>query len=431
MAERSTEWPVFGPQTGPASGPLGAVQEADREIARWTAQRARALARYAASMPATADRARGEPGAMGAQRRARRPEVLEPVSAWTAQEVSIALSRSQGRAQVLLEQARTLELRLPGTLAALEAGLLSPEHLGPLLDHVAPIADDAVRAEVEAELLRWVADRAARRTITTPPQLGDRTRLVVKRRDARHAAQRALRAVREHGVHRQRERGEGLAPLPVVGTGPEIDALHAALGAHADALPDDPDDDRSRPRRMLDCLLDLVLRPGESDLPPVRVVLTVVAHLQTLLGGDRPGEVQGRVASAEEVRQLLLALTGAELGTAATAEPTGEPSLPDPTGEPSPDRLDERFLDDPGWEPWEYTPEMRAALAEWEAGWERRLEAGEFDDPDPVQVLRPVTVDDFDPEFERLLHELDDRWWADLEARLATDPAPGDDPAAR
>jgi len=45
-------------------------------------------------------------------------------------------------------------------------------------------------------------------------------------------------------------------------------------------------------------------------LPPVQVLLTVVASIATLLGGDHPGEVDGQVVPAEMVRQLLRGLTG-------------------------------------------------------------------------------------------------------------------------
>jgi hypothetical protein len=62
------------PAVGWASGPLGAVQAADREIARQTAQRARWLAEFAATRPASADRPPGATGAMSAERRASRPE---------------------------------------------------------------------------------------------------------------------------------------------------------------------------------------------------------------------------------------------------------------------------------------------------------------------------------------------------------------------
>ena len=40
---------------------------------------------------------------------------------------------------------------------------------------------------------------------------------------------------------------------------------------------------------MADCLLDLVLRPGETDAPSVQLVLTVVASIGTLAGGDDTG----------------------------------------------------------------------------------------------------------------------------------------------
>jgi hypothetical protein len=162
-AERaSTEWPDFVPQTELGGGALGAAQAADREIARLYAVRARGLAEFAAGRPASADRVQGEPGAMSAERWAVRPEILRPVSEWATQEAAIGLTRSQGRAQGLLEESCTLVAALPGALAALEGGLLTPEHLRPLLEHVAPIADARLRAEIEAEVLRWVAGRAAR-----------------------------------------------------------------------------------------------------------------------------------------------------------------------------------------------------------------------------------------------------------------------------
>ena len=91
-AQDSSEWPEFVPPVALSDGPLGAVQAADREIARQTAVRARALAEFAASRPASADRAQGEPGAMSPERWASRPELLRGVSEWAAQELVVALS---------------------------------------------------------------------------------------------------------------------------------------------------------------------------------------------------------------------------------------------------------------------------------------------------------------------------------------------------
>src|SRR3954447_5733556 len=191
-ARASTRWPEFAPQTALGDGPLGAAQAADPEMSRLYAQRARARAACCAPRRASADRAQGEPGAMSAARWAVRPEILRPVSEWATQEASIGLTRTQSRTVGLLEESLTLVTRLPGALGALEGGLVTPEHLRPLLEHVAPIADDRLRAEIEAEVLRWVAARAARKTIPVPGQLGERVPRVVARRNARDAAQRAV-----------------------------------------------------------------------------------------------------------------------------------------------------------------------------------------------------------------------------------------------
>src|SRR5687768_11345072 len=84
-------WPEFAPPVALAAGPLGVVQAADREIGRQTARRARAVAEFAGSRPASNDRPQGEPGAMSAERWAARPEALREVSEWAAQELVVAL----------------------------------------------------------------------------------------------------------------------------------------------------------------------------------------------------------------------------------------------------------------------------------------------------------------------------------------------------
>src|SRR5918997_6063021 len=296
------------PTVGWASGPLGAVQAADREISRHTAIRARAVAEFAASRPASADRQQGERGAMSAERWAARPEVLRSVSEWATPELAIALNLTQPGAEKLLEESLTLVHRLPGTLAALESGLLHRGHLWHLLDKVAPIADAALRASVEADLLAWVATR---RQVTSPSQLGDKARRVVAQRDATAAARRLAQALRERGVSIRPERAEGMAAVTVVCTMPEARAFHGALVQCADAIVDEPGAPvRTRGQKMVDALLELVLRPGESELPPVRVLLTLVASVGTMLGGDAPAELDGEVLPADMARQLARAFAG-------------------------------------------------------------------------------------------------------------------------
>jgi hypothetical protein len=165
-----------------------------------------------------------------------------------------------------------------------------------------------------------------------------------------------------------------MAAVTIVLTMPEAQALYRALCAYADALPDEPAQDGAAPRtrgeKLVDCLLDLVLRPGETDLPPVQVLLTVVASLGTLLGGDQPGEVDGQVVPAEMVRHLLRALDGRGVER-DVCEPSGG-TEPDAAEGPGPQADDDE-------------------LAAWWDEVERRVLAGELpDEPDPVpdEVLR-------------------------------------------
>src|SRR3954454_21446183 len=430
--------PAFGPQTALARGPLGAAQLADRAMAAAFVARVRAIAAFTSERPSSADRAQGEPGAMSAQRWAARPEILAPVSEWAAPELSIGLTCSRRKAEDLIGQALML-IRLPGVLAATEAGLLSIGHLWCLEEHVASLADPVLRAEVEAVLLGWVAARACKGTITTPAQLREKVLRELARRNVRDKAQEAITALRRRGVFPQAESGEGLAALLLVGSIPEIEALRAALAAYADALPTRPDETRTREQQLLDVLVDLVLRPGESGLPPVQVVLTLVAAVQTVLGGDAPAELNGRIVSAETARALLNALTGAGLGDgvldelqriadSADGEPADlEPATAEPVGS------DDRFLDQPGWDPWE--PDMLAAREQWAANFERRLAAGGYDDPDPMpddvwraSVAARLANERFEVELDRELAAAQERWWREYQAGRHPHPDPDPDP---
>ncbi|MGY1653972.1 DUF222 domain-containing protein [Geodermatophilus sp. SYSU D01119] len=320
------------PPVGWASGPLGLVQAADREVSRQSALRYRAVAAFALSRPASADRPQGTRGAMAAERWAVRPELLRSVSEWATQELSIALSLTATAAESLLTTSLTLVHRLPATLDALETGAVHAGHVSALVDHVAPVADDAVRAALERDLLAWACRRG---TVCTPAQLRDKARREVLERKARSAADDLARAVTRRGLSCRPDSCDGMAVVSALLTTPEAAALMAALGAYADAL---PDDGRTRGQKMADALLDLVLRPGENGLSPVQVVLTVVAPVGALLGGDQPCEIDGQVVPAEVVRALLAALAGVRVTvteeTAAedTAAEDTDPSEPTTSG---------------------------------------------------------------------------------------------------
>nr|WP_157936759.1 HNH endonuclease signature motif containing protein [Geodermatophilus chilensis] len=202
---------------------------------------------------------------------------------------------------------------------------------------------------------------AERHRVTSPAQLGDKARTLVAQRDAAAAARRLTKALKERGISIRPERADGMAAVTVVCTLPEAKALHAALVQCADTIVDEPAGPvRTRGQKMVDALLDLVLRPGETELPPVRVLLTIVASVATTLGGDAPGEVDGELVPAEMARQLACAFAGFD--SDATAAATGTP-----------------------WQEAE-----QAELAAWWDELERRVLAGELpDEPDPGPEPQP------------------------------------------
>src|SRR3712207_6029371 len=81
---------------------------------------------------------------------------------------------------------------------------------------------------------------------------------------------------------------------------------------------------------MADVLCDLVVHPDAHGLPPVTIALTLVATLETMLGGAEPGQVDGHLVPAEMVREL--AYTFGLL-------PRPEPQFDDLTAEPPPHDL--------------------------------------------------------------------------------------------
>ncbi|NEM06272.1 HNH endonuclease signature motif containing protein, partial [Geodermatophilus normandii] len=268
------------------------------------------------------------------------------------------------------------------------------------------------------ELLDWLA---VRHRVTTPAQLGDRVRRVIARHDARHdardAARDLARALRRRGVAARPDRCDGMSVVSALLTTPEAAALVAALGAHADALPHDPADGRTHGQKMADCLLDLVLRPGETDLPPVQAVLSVVAPIGALLGGDQPCEIDGQVVPAELVRALLTALTGHGLvspttDTGATGDGDGDGDA-GPTVDDSPES-DQVLLGVTAAEAARHEAEA-GELAVWWAEVERRVLAGEFDAEPPPQFVDEDGPPDLAPSTDSAPHtgsHVGDGWWA-------------------
>jgi Domain of unknown function (DUF222) len=305
------------------AAPLERAAAASREIARLTAEVATSLAEFARCRPAALfDRQPGERGAMSAATRAARPAALTEVSEWAVDEVAPTLRITATAATAQLVESLVLTERLPRTLALLARGELTPAHARQMVNLVGPVEDGDLRADIEAHVLGLSAGK-------TPPQLGDCARRIVLRRDADAAGRKLVAAVRERGV-RFLDRRDGTAAVAIDLPLPTAAAIYRALEAYAEQARADGDQ-RTKQQRMADCLSDLVLRPGESGLPPVTIALTLVATLETLLGGGEPGQVDGHLVPAGMVRELgyafgLMPRPTPDLGE--LRDPAGDPPEP-------------------------------------------------------------------------------------------------------
>lgn len=290
---------------------LELLRDEQQAIGYAQAWRARWLVGFCRSRPATDDRPDTEVGAAAAATRAARPAVLSTVSEWAVDEVATALSITAARAQTWMVQSLQLVDLLPATLLALEHGDLTWEHATALGDVLAPL-DDELRAEAEGRLLARLGHK-------TPTELRAAAHRVVQRLDGQAISRRVEAALRQRGVT-VHPTGDGLGTLSVTNLPlPVLRAAEDALRQYADAAAS-PGDDRTRQQRMADCLVALILRPGDHGLAPVQAQLTVLATVRTLLGGDDPGEISGDVVPAEMVRSLAQAL-GLLPGGHAAADP--------------------------------------------------------------------------------------------------------------
>src|SRR4051794_30093616 len=280
----------------------GADRLAEARAAQWEQRRlaavqVRTLAAFAALRPAGAlDRPDEEVGAAAAASRAARPTALTTVSEWAVDEVMLALGLSSPAATGLLAESIVLAERLPATVDALEEGRIGWPHAQAMADLVGPVKDE-VRAEVEERLLA----RAEGKTVA---QFKAAARRAVLCADAAAAAWRLAAAIRDRSV-RAFPGQDGMGSLTATWTIPVLAACRRTLEAYAQDCAI-PGDERTKDQRMADSRADLTLRRGIT--PPVQIGLTVVAGVNTMTGGDEPGEVDGDPVPAVMVREMAYVL---------------------------------------------------------------------------------------------------------------------------
>jgi Domain of unknown function (DUF222) len=241
----------------------------------------------------------------------RRPAPIEPggpehrlpadqVSEFAQLEIAAELDLSHRAAEGRLGLALCLDL-LPGTRAALATGAISWAKADALTDTLGVLADEGVRAEVEARLL----GRAPGRTAAELRAAAHRAVLAADPKSARdrHARRRADRRVWLSPA------ADGMAELGALLPAPAARAFYDALTALAEQAKA-PGEDRSLDQRRADALGDLgLLTLGRPDLPRRhgrRPHLQVTVAASTLLGVDEaPGELAGYgPITAEMAREI-------------------------------------------------------------------------------------------------------------------------------
>jgi hypothetical protein len=161
----------------------------------------------------------------------------------------------------------------------------------------------------------------------------------VQKLDADALAKRVEEAIRQRRVV-VHAGDDGMATLSAVLPLPVARAVLDALRQYAETAATEGDE-RTQAQRMVDCLVDLMLRPGEHGMPPVQARLTLVAAVETLLGSDEPGEVDGELVPAEMVRQLAYALgLLPRPESSKSAEQSAEPT--EQSAEPAAQSADQR-----------------------------------------------------------------------------------------
>ena len=224
-----------------------------------------------------------------------------PDAEFTADQVAYALAESRGRAGNLVDLARTLQTRLPGTAAALEDGTVT-RYKAEIIARATALLEDAGARAAEDKVL----DRAAR---LTPGGLRAAIAHAVMEADPEKARERREAAARDARVERWAEDSGNAALMGCELPPDEVLAADQRITAWAKELRQaglEGGMDVLRARAFLDLLLGKDSRPRrDAPLPSTgpaggaapagfagRVTLTV--PLATLLDlADRPGEIPG------------------------------------------------------------------------------------------------------------------------------------------
>jgi hypothetical protein len=289
------------------------IWAADAREARYVAERAVSVARFARRRRRQRTDEFGPRGGPGLDSRYRQPLVLADYSETFVAELALIRCCSEIEAEALAVESLILTTKLRGTWSALYEGRIDVRKMRALVDLLGPATARAVTA-IEERVLPG-ADRL------TVAQLRTRVRRALARFDsAALEARRAEAAQRADVCHQPT--GDGMSrvliDLPLYRAAACVDAVRQ----YADLRRADGD---KRPIGVIraEVAADLILRPWDDSRPAVSAQLVVHAPLATLnpagMSTSQPAaEVAGEIVTAAQCRELLeeLGMLGVGAGTA-------------------------------------------------------------------------------------------------------------------
>ena len=228
------------------------------------------------------------------------PPEADEIDDWTRHEVACALRISDGTAELRLRVARALQLRLPGTRAALAEGRIGYWHAAAIVEGT---------TELNAALLPGIEERVlARAERQSVAEVRRAVRRAALAADPTAAQVRHERAIADRRVEHY-SLPDGMAELRAVLGAADAQIVLAGLTAMA-TRPRAAGDDRGIDARRADALVEVFtgVLAGEAIAsgPTPRAAIHVAVGATTLLGlDDEPAELAGYgPIPAELARQL-------------------------------------------------------------------------------------------------------------------------------
>ena len=301
------------------------IWSAQARQAREYAMELEAIARLARRRRRADAMARGARGGPGIDSQATAAPELADVTEDFVSELALVRSCTEAEASVLARESILLTTTLAPSWSELFAGRIGVRHVKVLVDLLGD-ASPRVADEVQRRLV-------PRMEGMTAPVLRDRVRYHLYRLDGEARERRRREAVKHVDVLVW-PKDEGVSTVGIDGPTARCLAASHTIDAYARMLRADGD---QRPMGVLrsEVALDLLTRPWDTSRPPVTAVLTIHAALPALRpDGDpgqtqQPAEIDGRVVSAAECRELLR-----ELGMLGLAAPPEGGSVHVAVGDP-------------------------------------------------------------------------------------------------